>query len=129
MRLVVLKIDESNKKGVFIEADTGMGIIAGLWESKERPEVGEAYDMELGIPEPTEIRVLSSEETHRPGVQVIENNHLRFTALCEEIDYDHSIVLRFAINWMDFASSEGFQCKYQPEFYPQLKIRSRIDEC
>ncbi|WP_141733561.1 hypothetical protein [Oligoflexus tunisiensis] len=75
------------------------------------PTVGEEHDVELTLPDPTELRVLTAQQDHEPGVQAAGQDYFRFRGECEAVHEDDVIIVRLATNWIEMVNSENFACK------------------
>ncbi|HET9240227.1 MAG TPA: hypothetical protein VFO10_23390 [Oligoflexus sp.] len=101
MRLEIHKLVHLINGETLVEGDTGLGFISGVWKSKHPPVIGEDYDVELTLPDPAVIRLLSDSKEHQPSVTITGVADYQFRGECEVVYEDGVIAVRFATNWID----------------------------
>lgn len=110
MRLKIRNIKNSNGAEIVVEGETGLGVISGFWKSKHTPVVGEDYDVELTLPDPQDLQILSNPNDRQPGVVAGSSDRYRFRGECEVVYDDGVICVRYASNWIDMVGAENFAC-------------------
>jgi hypothetical protein len=111
MRLRILNARPSSGADTIVDGDTGLGLISGRWRSKYPPEIGDDYDVELTLPDPSSLRVLADAQDHHPGVEAVHQEQLRFRGRCELIYEDGVVVMRLATNWSEMVVAETGACR------------------
>lgn len=111
MRLRVLSRRRSSDTETFVEGDTGLGVLSGLWRDSDPPIVGHDYDVELTVPDPEDLRVIPEPAVQRAGVESDGTDRLRFRGQCDHVYDDGVIIVRMARDWIDMVGAENFVCK------------------
>jgi hypothetical protein len=111
VRIKIQKLAYSHNGETLVDGDTGLGCISGLWRGKDTPVIGEDYDVELTLPDPAVIRIISDSQHHEAAVSSIGAGDYQFRGECEVVYEDGVIAVRFATNWIDLVGAENLACR------------------
>lgn len=98
MRLIISDI-QYDDDSIIIYGITNIGIVKGIWKSKERPILCKHYSVEMDYREfERQISIEQSQNVYTEICQI--DNTVHFCGKCEDMDED-VYYIRFAVDWLD----------------------------
>ncbi len=107
MRAVIERVVTSDADGTIVEFASDVGRGAAVWAGGSSPRLATTMDFEIDVDVVLADGVNCHSAAPSSAAIVFDGVTVRFTCLVESVDPDRVVVLRFAVNWLSMAESDG----------------------